>query len=174
MPPLDWEVWMGDLRITDSPTPEEVLSFTQPTSGYCCPLVANTYGIEFESFRIRDYDSQQLLFEVAKDPNTPPVDLASIPPEMEDQVRCISYDFGSNFLGLGAIGTTLMFSVGPYEVDNFRMIERHYFRDILIKSFDFSFGFCIPNSTNSWEAIYDMPELPPDLIQVGHCGAAHP
>lgn len=68
------------------------------------------------------------------------------------------------------------------------MIERHYFRDKyapmymptaileptaatactsslpprLIKSFDFAFGFCIPNSTNSWEAIYEMPPLSPE------------
>ena len=45
------------------------------------------------------------------------------------------------------------------------MIERHYFRDQLIKSYDFTFGFCIPNSTNSWEAIYMMPELSEELKQ---------
>jgi hypothetical protein len=37
------------------------------------------------------------------------------------------------------------------------MIERHYFRDQLIKSFDFDFGFCPPNTRNSIEHIYDMP-----------------
>lgn len=42
------------------------------------------------------------------------------------------------------------------------MIERHYFRGKLIRNYDFSFGFCIPNSVNSWEAIYDMPELTDD------------
>lgn len=45
------------------------------------------------------------------------------------------------------------------------MIERHYFRNRLIKSFDFAFGFCIPNSTNSWEAIYDVPPLDENLVQ---------
>jgi len=147
----------------DPPTADEVLSYTSPTPGYCCSLAGNTVGIEFESFRIRDYESQVCLFEVSKDPDAPPLDLANLPPEMEDQVRCISYDFGNEFLDLRTIGTTLQFSVGPHEVSNFRMIERHYFRDILIKSFDFNFGFCIPNSTNTWEAIYDMPELDPDL-----------
>ena len=39
------------------------------------------------------------------------------------------------------------------------MIERHYFKDELARSYDFNFGFCIPMSVNSWEAIYDMPEL---------------
>lgn len=33
---------------------------------------------------------------------------------------------------------------------HFRMIERHYFKDRLIKNFDFEFGFCMPNSANEW------------------------
>jgi len=39
------------------------------------------------------------------------------------------------------------------------MIERHYFHDQLIKSFDFDFGFCPPNTRNSIEHIYEMPEF---------------
>jgi len=148
-----------------SPCADDVLNYHEPTQGYCCTLTANdNYKIEFESFRIRDMDSGVQLFEVAKDPDQPEIDVALIPVEMEDQVRCISYDFGEDFLKLKSIGTTLQFSVGPNPVENFRMIERHYFKDQLIKSFDFNFGFCIPNSTNTWEAIYDMPELDPDLI----------
>lgn len=42
---------------------------------------------------------------------------------------------------------------------SFRMIERHYFRNKLIKSWDFNMGFCIPNSKNTFEAIYDVPKL---------------
>jgi hypothetical protein len=156
-----------ELDINDNapPTAEQVLEFRCPTQGYMCPLAANTYGIDFLSFRIRDYNTSRQLFEVARDPDAPPVDVSQIPPEMEDQVRCISYDFGADFLNLETIGTTLEFSVGPREVDEFRMIERHYFRDTLIKSYDFMFGFCIPNSTNTWEAIYEMPRLPEDLRQ---------
>mmetsp|Transcript_57696 Transcript_57696/g.182714 ORF Transcript_57696/g.182714 Transcript_57696/m.182714 type:complete len:94 (+) Transcript_57696:490-771(+) len=58
-----------------------------------------------------------------------------------------------------------MFGVGPAEVPSFRMIERHYFKDKLLRSYDFTFGFCIPNSTNSWEAIYPMPNQSKDDIQ---------
>ena len=36
-------------------------------------------------------------------------------------------------------------------------------RAAVIKSFDFTFGFCIPNSTNSWEAIYEVPEMSDEL-----------
>ncbi|KAB0371964.1 hypothetical protein FD755_016902, partial [Muntiacus reevesi] len=41
--------------------------------------------------------------------------------------------------------------------NNFCMIERHYFRNQLLKSFDFHFGFCIPSSKNTCEHIYDFP-----------------
>ena len=45
------------------------------------------------------------------------------------------------------------------------MIERHYYEDYLIKSSDFSFVFCIPNSKNSWEHIYDMPKIPKKIME---------
>ena len=39
------------------------------------------------------------------------------------------------------------------------MIERHFFRDKLLKTFDFEFGYCIPNSKNTCEHIYEFPAL---------------
>mmetsp|Transcript_45910 Transcript_45910/g.74907 ORF Transcript_45910/g.74907 Transcript_45910/m.74907 type:complete len:179 (-) Transcript_45910:861-1397(-) len=137
--------------------PGDVLGLTKPTPNFLCPLTANTYGIDFISFKIRDYDGGKTIFEVNKevDPNNP----TPLPVDIDDSVRCIHYTFPLQFLELKTIGTTLVFSVGPKPVPNFRMIERHYFRDRLIKSYDFNFGFCIPNSTNSWEAIYQMPKL---------------
>ena len=44
------------------------------------------------------------------------------------------------------------------------MIERHYFRDQLVKSFDFKFGFVPPNTRNSWDVIYDVPLLEDGLV----------
>jgi len=78
---------------------------------------------------------------------------------LDDSVRTIRYEFSPKLLNLTHIGTTLEFCVGPAPVPKFRMIERHYFGEKLMKSYDFEFGFCIPSSTNSWEAIYQMPEL---------------
>ena len=46
------------------PLPDTVLTWNEPTPGYCCPLVANTYGIEFERFHIRNMADGQILFEV--------------------------------------------------------------------------------------------------------------
>jgi len=155
-----------ELDISDDVTPDKVLAYTKPTVGYQCALSANIYGIEFLNFKIRDIKSNALLFSVERDPETIGMALPEdISPEMEDQIRCISYDFGTGFLNLESIGTMLEFQVGPHEVPNFRMIERHYFRDQLVKSYDFNFGFCIPSSQNTWEAIYDVPPLEPDLRQ---------
>lgn len=60
----------------------------------------------------------------------------------------------------------MTFQVGSHEaLPNFRMIERHYVGDRLIKSYDFTFGFCIPGSTNTWDTVYDVPPLDDDLIE---------
>lgn len=55
------------------------------------------------------------------------------------------------------------FTVGSQPVNKFRMIERHFFKNKLLKSFDFEFGFCIPNSKNTCEHIYEFPTLDPEL-----------
>ena len=60
-------------------------------------------------------------------------------------------------------GPRLVFSNGPAPLNGFRMIERHYFRDHLIKSFDFDFGFVIPSTTNTWESVYTMPPMSEEL-----------
>ena len=66
---------------------------------------------------------------------------------------------------LKTVGATVEFTVGDRAVNRFRMIERHFFRDKLLKTFDFEFGFCIPNSKNSCEHIYEFPTLSEDLIE---------
>ena len=82
----------------------------------------------------------------------------------EDMYRKIKYNFSEDVLRLPHIETSLTFSVGQRELKSFRMIERHYFRDQLIKSFDFQFGFCIPGSVNTWDAVYSLPALSEQLI----------
>ena len=125
---------------------------------FLCPLSANVYDIDFLSFQIRDYDSKRTIFEVNKENTQLPAgfDLSLLD---ESVYRKIKYDFSVDVLRLPRISTLLQFSVGGRPVEDFRMIERHYFKDELVRSYDFNFGFCIPMSVNSWEAIYDMPEL---------------
>lgn len=59
--------------------------------------------------------------------------------------------------------SSVEFTVGTKAVNKFRMIERHFFREKMLKSFDFEFGFCIPNSKNTCEHIYNFPVLAPEL-----------
>ena len=37
--------------------------------------------------------------------------------------------------------------------------EKYRFFIELIKSFDFEFGFCIPGSVNTWDAVYSLPAM---------------
>ncbi|KAJ1638172.1 putative UNC119 [Pavlovales sp. CCMP2436] len=130
---------------------EDVRKFTAPTDGYLCPLSANRYEIRFNSFKVRDYDKNTTLFEVT----APPYEASEqiIPDDLtaEEEVRRghIVYDMRVDGL--------------TPPMQTFQMIERHYFRDHLIRSYDFDFGFCIPNSTNTWEAIYDIPALEEEI-----------
>lgn len=99
--------------------------------------------------------------------------------------RFVRYQFTPQFLKLKTVGATYVtylyhtillhsynhlsvlrrveFTVGSRPVNRFRMIERHFFRNKLLKTFDFEFGFCIPYSRNTCEHIYEFPTLPPDL-----------
>lgn len=164
-------------------TPEEVLQYDKPTKAFLCPLSANVYNIQFLSFRIRDMITNTVLFEIKRDKQEaptppPPVVTGQAQPgpgdgakeeEMkqgipvdQDELRKVRYYFGPEFFKLKTIGTSLEFSVGSLPVKKFRMIERHYFKDKLLKSYDFTFPFCPPNSTNNWESIYDVPPLTPE------------
>jgi len=150
----------GNNVIHRAMTPDEALAQKGPTDGFLCPLSANTYGLDFLEFEIKDYDSGESIFHVKKDPEAGlPMLPDDIDPEIEKAVRTVKYTFPEKFLRFKTVRTALVFSVGPEPVPNFRMIERHYFKGDLIRSYDFNFGFCIPGSTNSWEAIYGVPEM---------------
>ena len=83
--------------------------------------------------------------------------------EQKSNPRYVRYIFKSDFLKLKHIGASVEFTVGDRPINKFRMIERHYFKNKLLKSFDFDFGFCIPNSHNTCEHIYNLPEISEEL-----------
>eukprot|EP00512_Aurantiochytrium_limacinum_P003487 CAMPEP_0171497892 /NCGR_PEP_ID=MMETSP0958-20121227/7530_1 /TAXON_ID=87120 /ORGANISM="Aurantiochytrium limacinum, Strain ATCCMYA-1381" /LENGTH=247 /DNA_ID=CAMNT_0012032197 /DNA_START=192 /DNA_END=935 /DNA_ORIENTATION=+ len=149
-----------------SVSPEEVLRFKEPTKGFLCPLSANTFGIEFLSFTIKDYETKRTIFDISREnaAAAPAVTASALANLSEDSYRKIRYNFSEDVLRTPTISTTLTFAVGDHEVEDFRMIERHYFRDQLVKSYDFTFGFCIPCSTNTWEAVYAVPLIDEKLI----------
>ncbi|KAI8513215.1 PREDICTED: protein unc-119 homolog B-like isoform X1 [Branchiostoma belcheri] len=147
-------------------SPEDVLKLPKVTENYLCEPEANVFQIDFTRFKIRDMDSGTVLFEIAKPPpsedDEPDAEAEDIDPNAG---RFVRYQFTPQFLKLRTVGATVEFTVGDKPVSQFRMIERHYFRERLLKSFDFNFGFCIPNSKNTCEHIYEFPELAPDQIQ---------
>lgn len=149
-------------------SPEDVLRLPRITENYLCSPEANVYDIDFTRFKIRDLETGTVLFEIAKPPATESEE-ADPEPEQEEldpnAGRFVRYQFTPQFLKLKTVGATVEFTVGNKAVSKFRMIERHFFRDKLLKSFDFEFGFCIPNSKNTCEHIYEFPTLAPELVK---------
>ena len=153
-------------------TPEIVREYKTFTPKYLCGLEANTYNIKFKKFKIRDIESDFVLFEVNDDSEDESKKITDEEiqkiKEIEEKdiyksPRMIRYHLGPDFLDLKNLGSSLTFSVGDKAVKDFLMIERHYFNETLIKSFEFKFDFCIPNSVNTWESIYTIPEIEPNL-----------
>ncbi|XP_001355144.1 protein unc-119 homolog [Drosophila pseudoobscura] len=168
----------GKRKEESNVSPEEVLHLTKITDDYLCSANANVFEIDFTRFKIRDLESGAVLFEIAKPPSEQFPDGLSVEETMlaaaeelslDDTAdpnagRYVRYQFTPAFLNLKTVGATVEFTVGSQPVNNFRMIERHFFRDRLLKTFDFEFGYCIPYSKNTCEHIYEFPNLPPDLV----------
>ncbi|GAX78666.1 hypothetical protein CEUSTIGMA_g6104.t1 [Chlamydomonas eustigma] len=138
--------------------PDDVLNFKTPVSGYLCPLEANIYDIQFQAFEVKDYESGRTVYS-SSTPTAYPVYPG------DDPLRSVRYTFPAEFLTFKTIRTALTFSVGTLPANNFRMVEMHYFKGELVRVYDFPFGFCIPDSTNSWEQIYDVPEYSHEQIE---------
>ena len=155
-------------------TPDVVRNYKEFTPKFLCGLNANIYNIQFKRFKIRDMESDFVLFDVgdnsdinSKEEGKEKEEVDKAKKEEEEDIykssRMIRYHLGPDFLDLKNLGSSLTFTVGDKPVKDFLMIERHYFNDLLIKSFEFKFDFCIPNSVNTWESIYTIPEIDPEL-----------
>lgn len=84
--------------------------------GFLCPLEANTYGIMFLSFSIRDGESRRVLFQVgegadgddSKEPELGSDDAEAVDDLTDaspDALRSIRYDFNVDVLRLPVIST---------------------------------------------------------------------
>ncbi|KAM9392007.1 protein unc-119 homolog B [Pholidichthys leucotaenia] len=146
-------------------SPDHVLGLCAVTEDYLCGPEDNIYNIDFTRFKIRDLETGTVLFEIAKPPNSGPVENEEESADDTSAGRFVRYQFTPAFLKLRTVGATVEFTVGDRPINSFRMIERHYFQGRLLKNFDFDFGFCIPNSHNTCEHIYEFPQLPDDLIR---------
>ncbi|UJR28062.1 hypothetical protein I4U23_009318 [Adineta vaga] len=152
----DTPITEEELKKKETPiTINDVLRLKKSTNDYLTATDENVYKIDFVHFRIRDMKTNKVLFEVQRES-----DVDESMEEVDPSAgRFVQYRFPPAFLKLKQVGALVGFKVGDREVKSFRMIERHFFHDQLIKSFDFDFGFCPPNTTNSIEHIYDMPDI---------------
>lgn len=145
---------------TEEVTVDYVSKLTEPTDKFLCKLSDNWPKFKFAGFKIRDCVSNITLVEVPEsDVDEEPTD------EDGPDKRVIKYHLGPQFLQLQMVGLTLNFSIGDKPINKMTMVERHYFRGKVIRSYSFEFGFVIPNSTNSWEFIYDLPQLTEEEMQ---------
>ena len=134
------------------------MNLQEPTEKFLCKLSDNWPQLRFGGFKIRDIVSGYTLVEV-QDDEVDNGESGTLSDEDDPSTRVIKYHLGPDFLLLRTVGLTLNFSNGPKPINKMEMVERHYFRGRVIRSYDFKFGFVIPGSTNSWEFIYDLPEL---------------
>jgi len=153
-----------DLLAKGTITPEDVLGLKKTTDTYLCSPDANKFGIDFTRFKIRDMETNTVLFEISKPPHLNE-DNSNSDSSDPNAGRFVRYHFTPEFLRLRKVGATVDFSVGTKAINEFRMVERHFFRNKLLKSFDFDFGFCIPESKNTVEHIYDFPTLEPETVR---------
>ncbi|KAG5279971.1 hypothetical protein AALO_G00083540 [Alosa alosa] len=160
MDEVQGDLW-PDWKPTGPVTPEQVLRLAGYTRAYLCSPEDNIYNISFSRFKIRDMDSGAIILDIKKHC---PTEITGGQQEQEPG-RFIRYHFSPAFLAIREIGATLEFIVGTKAVNKFRLIERHYFRDRLLKSFDFEIGFCIPDSRNTCEHIYTVPQLEPEIVE---------
>ncbi|XP_055003170.1 protein unc-119 homolog B [Sorex araneus] len=156
-----------ELLTLDTIRPEHVLRLSRVTENYLCKPEDNIYSIDFTRFKIRDLETGTVLFEIAKPCASDQESEEEEGGEVDVSAgRFVRYQFTPAFLRLRTVGATVEFTVGDRPVSNFRMIERHYFREHLLKNFDFDFGFCIPSSRNTCEHIYEFPQLSEDVIRL--------
>jgi hypothetical protein len=133
------------------PTIEEVLNMTEPADFFYTEKSDNTYGIRFNSFKVRDVDSGEVF-----------MDAQGQSEEEFDKYwdTEIEYVFPYRLLRAKSIGTNIGMVVGTTPVKNMYFIERHYYGDILLDTYSFKFPFFMPNSENNIEFIYNVPKLP--------------
>ena len=143
-------------------SPDYTKNLTAPTANFLCKLSDNWAGFKFKGFKIRDMISNITLVDVPDDEIEGEEQLSD---EDDPTKRLIKYHLGPDFLHLKTVGLTMNFKIGSQPIEKLEMQERHYFRGRVIRDYSFEFGFVIPNSTNSWEFVYEMPDFTPEEKQ---------
>lgn len=97
----------------ETTTPEDIFSLTKITDDYLCSPDANIYEIDFTRFKIRDLETNAVLFEIAKQPSEQYAtdDGVTSPDGLPNDIdpnagRYVRYQFTPQFLKLKTVGAT--------------------------------------------------------------------
>ena len=112
-------------------------------------------SIQFGEYTVRDYDSKTTLLHVPEEMNKFQDAYArnkEATGKLTMDDRVLKQKFSPAFFMLKNLELTLQFSVNDQEkpLHYLILVEKHFFRDELISSYEFQFPFCIPGSTNTW------------------------
>lgn len=119
-PSVNVVVVAPDVTPSNAWTPEAILSLDNVTDTYLCATTENIYNIDFTRFKIRDLETDLVLFEIAKPPSEQlrvsdvdgdrlkdldqvVVDGSQLDPNAGRYVR---YQFTAQFLKLTTVGAT--------------------------------------------------------------------
>lgn len=93
-------------------TPEDIFNLTKISDDYLCSPDANIYEIDFTRFKIRDLETNSVLFEIAKQPSEQYSEdgiINSDGPQNDidpNAGRYVRYQFTPQFLKLKTVGAT--------------------------------------------------------------------
>ena len=154
-------------------TVEDVMALTKPTEAFVCPLDANKYGVEFIGITMVDGENPKREVHHSGDSTGCDVEdfigmLRFLTMMGDDSPRVIEYELDPSFLDLRRVQITTAFKVhGKAPLPNLRMIERHYHKDALLKSYDFTFPgpSPAPGEVATWTFEYELPEISPEEKQ---------
>ena len=157
--------------MADKITLSQARSLDHPTDNFLCKLRANIYALPFIKFEVKSQSTGQLFYhheqEVLANSDLL-INDDDYPPEMLhlfDEMRTINYNFPEEFLRAKVISSKLVFKIGDLPIKDLSILDKFYFRKKLVKSFEFKFPFCVPNSTNEWDYIYEYPDLADAVIE---------
>ncbi len=156
--------------MSTSPNLSEVRQHIQPSDKFLCKVKANIYALQFLNFEIKNSETGKVFYSHEQEvlPNSELlINDDDYPTEMLavlDNMRTIHYEFPADFLRSKIINCSIRFKVGGKPVKDLVILDRFFFKAKLIKSFEFKFPFCIPDSTNDWEYVYEFPQLSEEQI----------
>ena len=113
---------------------------------------------------MRDYDSKTTLLHISEEHNKMQDDYARVK-ESEGSLtmydRILKHKFSPLFFKLRNLELNLQFHVHSKDkpLREMILIEKHFYEGKMLSEFEFSFQFCMAGSTNTWQYVYQLPQL---------------